>query len=251
MKKIKISAISYLNTFPFLYGIYSDKNFMNKISLSTDYPSLCASKLINNNVDIGLIPIAVLPEIENHQIISDYCIGASGRVKSVMLFSNVPITQIDSLYLDYQSRTSVGLLKILAKNYWKISPKWISGFNGYEKNISGNKAGLVIGDRALNLLGKFDYVYDLASEWKKMTDLPFVFATWTANKKINENFLSEFNEKIKFGVNNIEKAISFFNDKLSNINFDASEYLTKNIDYKLNDKKHEAIKLYLDLLKNI
>ncbi|MEA3451967.1 MAG: MqnA/MqnD/SBP family protein, partial [Bacteroidota bacterium] len=137
---VKISAISYLNTFPFLYGIYSDKNFMNKISLSTDYPSLCASKLINNNVDIGLIPIAVLPEIENRQIISDFCIGASGRVQSVMLFSDVPISDIDNLYLDYQSRTSVGLIKILAKNHWKISPKWIAGLNGYEKDISGKKA---------------------------------------------------------------------------------------------------------------
>jgi len=251
MKKIKISAISYLNTFPFLYGIYSDINFLNKISISTDYPALCAKKLINNKVDIGLIPIAVLPEIKNHNIISDYCIGASGRVQSVMLFSDVPISDIDSLYLDYQSKTSVGLIKILAKNFWKITPKWISGLNGYEKNICGKNAGLVIGDRALNLLNKYKYVYDLATEWRKMTNLPFVFATWTSNKKIDERFILEFNNKIEFGVNNIEKAISFFDEQTSNINFDVYKYLNENIDYKLNSEKHEAIKLYLDLLKRV
>ena len=248
MKKIKISAISYLNTYPFLYGIYSDKDFLKTIELSTDYPSLCAKKIINKEADLGLIPIAVLPQIENYNIITDYCIGAWGRVQSVMLFSNVPIEQIESLFLDYQSKTSVGLIKILAKNYWNISPQWLSGINGYEKQIKGNKAGLVIGDRALNLLGKFDFVYDLAAEWKKMTGLPFVFATWTANKKLNQNFIDNFNSRLRYGVQNIGQAVDFFENETAKINFDAFKYLNENIDYTLDSKKTEAIELYLKLL---
>ncbi len=249
MKRTKISAISYLNTYPFLYGIYSDKKFLETIDLSTDYPSLCAKKLINKEVDLGLIPIAVLPQIDDYNIITDYCIGASGRVQSVMLFSNVPIAEIDSLFLDYQSKTSVGLIKILAKNYWNISPKWISGINGYEKQIKGNKAGLVIGDRALNLLGKFNFVYDLAAEWKKMTGLPFVFATWTANKKLNQNFIDTFNYRLRYGIENIADAVNFFKNETAKINFDAFKYLNNNIDYLLDNKKIEAIKLYLNLLE--
>lgn len=251
MKKINISAISYLNTYPFLYGIYSNQNFLDKINLSTDYPALCANKLLNNQVDIGLIPIAALPEIIDYKIITNFCIGASSRVESVMLFSDVPISQIDTLYLDYQSRTSVGLIKILAKNVWNISPKWIDGKHGFEKNISKSSAGLIIGDRALNLIGKYKYVYDLALEWKKMTNLPFVFATWTANKDLEIDFISEFNSILKYGVENIEKTILYFDKNISKINFDAFKYLTENIDYQLDENKYKAIELYLNLLNNL
>ena len=60
--------------------------------------------------------------MKEHYIISDYCISCDGEVASVGLFSDVPLNKIEKILLDYQSRTSVELLKILVEEYWKIDP---------------------------------------------------------------------------------------------------------------------------------
>ena len=162
-KKIKISAVSYLNSKPFLYGLFRN-DFDKTFSLALDYPSECARKLINHEVDLGLVPVAVIPEIENAQIISDFCIGADGPVKTVCIYAELPIEEIKEIYLDYQSRTSVQLLKILLKKYWMLSPKLIDTPKDYINKIKQNTAALVIGDRTIGLEQRFPYVYDLSED---------------------------------------------------------------------------------------
>ena len=98
MTKIKVSAVSYTNSKPFVYGIMHS-GILDQIDLSLDIPSVCANKLIENQVDIGLVPVAALLHIENYQIISNYCIGANGAVDSVFIFSNKPIQEIKILQL--------------------------------------------------------------------------------------------------------------------------------------------------------
>src|ERR1017187_346942 len=136
MKKteLKISAVSYINSKPYIYGI-QHAGFLKEYSLSLDIPSVCAEKLRTNQVDIGLAPVAIIPELKNYFIIPDFCIGANGPVKTVMLFSEVPLKEIKNVLLDYQSRTSVMLVRILAKYFWKISPKWTPAKKGYEEKI--------------------------------------------------------------------------------------------------------------------
>ncbi len=87
---IKISAISYLNTKPFLYGLFQ-KGIDELTEMSFDIPSVCAQKLISGEVDLGLIPVAVIPQIKNPYIISDYCIGTEGEVKTVSIFGKKPL----------------------------------------------------------------------------------------------------------------------------------------------------------------
>ncbi len=114
MVKYKVSAVSYLNTIPFIYGLKQSK-LIEIIDLYLDYPAICADKLISREVDIALIPVVAIPQLENAYIISDYCIWSDGEVDTVCLYSDVPIQEIESIALDYQSRTSVALLKILLK----------------------------------------------------------------------------------------------------------------------------------------
>ncbi|NQX96939.1 MAG: hypothetical protein HRT73_03545 [Flavobacteriales bacterium] len=99
VKKIKVSAVSYLNTLPFIYGI-NNSEVMEGIDLSLDIPSDCAKKLLSGEVDLGLVPIAILPQLKEYHIISDYCIGAEGKVDSVALYSDVPLNEIEYIYLD-------------------------------------------------------------------------------------------------------------------------------------------------------
>ncbi|MBA3972463.1 MAG: menaquinone biosynthesis protein, partial [Bacteroidetes bacterium] len=178
MQKIKISVVSYLNSKPFIYGL-KHSSLMDQIDLELDIPAVCAQKLKERKVDIGLVPIAILPELTEKYIISDYCIGAVGKVASVMLYSDVPLEEIKFVLLDYQSRTSVALVKVLAKKFWKIKPEWINAGVDYENKISGSMAAVIIGDRTFGLNDKYRYAYDLAEEWQKFTGLPFVFACWT------------------------------------------------------------------------
>ena len=91
--KIKVSAVSYLNTLPFIYGI-NNSEVVNDIKLSLDIPSDCGMKLLSGEVDLGLVPVAILPQLKEYHIISDYCIGAEGKVDSVALYSDVPLDEI-------------------------------------------------------------------------------------------------------------------------------------------------------------
>src|SRR5262245_24497557 len=121
--KIKVSAVSYLNSKPFIYGL-EHSEVKNEIDLQLDVPSTCAAKLFEDKVDLGLVPVAVLPDLDEYHIITDYCIGADGEVGSVLLLSEVPLNEIKTILLDYQSMTSVVLVQILADKFWKIQPSW-------------------------------------------------------------------------------------------------------------------------------
>ena len=240
--KVKISAVSYLNTLPFLYGI-ENSGLTDQIDLQLDIPSTCAQKLMNGEVDLGLVPVAILPQLKRHYIVSDYCIGATGKVNSVLLLSDVPLEEITSVLLDYQSRTSVTLVQILARELWKINPKWVQASKGYESEIEGSTAGVIIGDRTFGLKKKYNYIYDLSEAWYELTGLPFVFAAWVSNVQLEEEFISSFNASLKNGLNNISQAIETYDNK--DVSKEVlSNYLTVDIDYHLDERKLQAIEKF-------
>ncbi len=239
-QKLKVGAVSYLNTKPLIYGFEHGK-MRDEIELVIDYPANIASHLLHNRIDIGLVPVAIIPSLKEHHIISDYCIGCDGEVASVCLFSDVPLQQIETILLDYQSRTSVSLLKILLQEHWKISPKLIAGAAHYEQEIAGTTAGLVIGDRALTQRLHSKYIYDLGSAWKEMTGLPFVFAAWVSNKPVSEAFIAAFNEANAFGFLHLDEVIS----KNGFEEFDLKSYYTQFVKFKLDSRMKEAKALFL------
>jgi len=243
MKKIRISVVNYLNSKPFIFGL-ENSEFRNNIDLQLDIPSVCAEKLEDDRVDIGLVPVAILPELEEYHIISDYCIGSDGAVGSVLLLSEVPLNEIKTVLLDYQSKTSVLLAQILAEKFWKIRPQWTDGEEHFEDLIQGTTAGIVIGDRTFSLKNKFNHVYDLSAEWKKFTQLPFVFACWVSNKELDRSFVIQFNNALRFGLMNIEEVISRYK-KESGTELDVKDYLEHKISYAFDDRKKFALELFL------
>lgn len=244
MNKIRIGAVSYLNTKPLLYGI-KRSSIINDIDLIEEYPSRIAQMLLDDTIDIGLVPVAVLNSLNNYYLISDYCIGAVNDVASVSLFSHSPIDTIDTVLLDYQSRTSVALTKVLLKNYWKKEVKFVEATENYINEIKGTTAGVIIGDRALQYRNDFKYNYDLATNWINFTELPFVFATWVANKPIDESFIKAFNAANKLGLDHIDEVVKEIDFPF----YDIKKYYTENISYNFDDKKKEALELFLNYLK--
>ena len=243
MVKYKVSAVSYLNTIPFIYGI-NQSDLKDKIDLSLDYPSVCAQKLIENKVDIALVPIVVLKQNPQFNIISDYCIGANGNVDTVCLYSDVPLMEVQEIYLDYQSRTSVELLKLLCRDHWNISADFRISTEGFESKIEGKTAALIIGDRAFSANGKYNFMYDLSASWKEMTGLPFVFACWISNKEIEKDFIFEFNTSLKIGIENLEEAIKKESKNYPHCK-NPKEYLNHKISYTLDEDKRKGMELFL------
>ncbi|MEZ5046165.1 MAG: menaquinone biosynthesis protein [Chitinophagaceae bacterium] len=242
--KIRIGAVSYLNTKPFLYGL-EQKPFADRIELIQDYPANLSSLLQKDKIDIALLPVVAIKGITDASIISDYCIGSESEVASVCLYSEVPIEEIQTILLDYQSRTSVALLKILLDKYWQTRPMLLEANENFISDIKDKTAGLVIGDRALALTNTYPYVYDLAACWNEYTRLPFVFATWVANKKINEAFIKDFNSALQVGLENIDKII----ENNTSDHYDLAVYYKQNISFELDEKKKNAMTLFLKLIE--
>jgi len=251
MDKIRISAVKYANTYPFIYGL-KESGFDKKVILETDHPSDCASKLIAGKADLGLIPVAALPLLNEYHIISDYCIGANGNVRTVMMLSNCPFEDITNIYLDYRSRSSVNLTKILAKKFWKREFRWTNTSKVFDfLNIGLHEAVVLIGDQCFEFENSFRYKTDLANEWKKFSGLPFVFACWTANVRLDNGFIAEFNDALKLGVNNIEAVVKSIGSAGVITGKTLQTYLTENIDYDFNNEKKAGLKLFLELLREI
>jgi chorismate dehydratase len=243
-RKIKVSAVSYLNTKPLLYGIERHP-LMKEIELALEYPALIAQHLRENTVDAGLVPVAAIPTIPGARIISDYGIGADGKVASVCIFSKVPMEQIEKVYLDYQSRTSVRLAQVLLKHYWKKDVVFLTAPENYMELIGDTTAGIIIGDRALEQLNHFPFIYDLAEHWKLYTGLPFIFAAWVANKELPEDFIRQFNEANAAGLTHLDEVIAENPYPV----YDLHTYYKENIQYVLDKEKKKGLALFLEYLK--
>jgi chorismate dehydratase len=245
-KRWRIGAVSYLNTRPLLLGI-EQESFLNSIDLVKSYPANIAQDLLSGKIDIGLVPVAILPQLSDPHIVSNYVIGANGAVASVALFSEVPIDEIKSIYLDYQSRTSVQLLKILLSQFWKKEVEFISATEGYIAQISGTTAGVIIGDRALENLSKYPYVYDLSLAWKQHTGLPFVFAAWVANQPIPSEFIAAFDTANEYGLAHLDEVIALI--PAQEQVYDLHKYYTENISYVYDEEMKQGLERFLEALK--
>ncbi len=246
MTKIKTVAVSYLNTKPLLYGLVQGE-LKDQIDLRLEIPSVCAKQLESGEVDLGLVPVAVIPSLKTPYIISDYCIGAVGEVRTVCIYAEKPIEELDRIYLDYHSRTSVQLAQILIKEYWDLKPQFVKAYPGFEENVQGSTGAVIIGDRALDFEKKFEYRYDLAEVWMKHTGLPFVFAAWVSNKPLPADFIKQFNIELKNGIDHIPELSLLMVPPFPE--FSVEEYFTKYISYELDSEKRKALSLFLKKLK--
>ena len=245
-KKLKVGIVNYLNTRPLLHGLQIPP-VNGEIELLEDHPARLADMLLNNEIDLGLIPVAALPQLSEYFIVGDYCIGTEGEIASVGLFSEVPVNEIKKVYLDYQSRSSVALLKWLMKEYWGIYPEIIQAEDeSYREKLTGTTAGLVIGNRAFEQRRISTFIYDLGSEWKKITGLPFVFAVWVSKKKLPDDFVEMFNKANAEGLSHIDEIVAQTPFEL----YDLKKYYTQHVSFRLDERKKRGMERFLELIKH-
>lgn len=245
-RKIRVGAVNYLNTKPLLFGI-ENSPVIDEISLITEYPSRIADMLLNDEIDIGLVPVAMIPQMKEFHLNTAYCIGCDGPVASVGLFSESPIEEIKTVLLDYQSRTSVILVEMLFEKLWKQKPVFEQAGPDFLQQINKNTGAVVIGDRALNQRNVSAYVYDLGDAWKQLTGLPFVFAAWISNKRLDPDWVNRFEQANAYGIQNIPRVLEL----LPAQDFDLKEYFYSLLSYSLDDEKKKGMDLFLRMMKKI
>ncbi len=247
---IRISVIKYLNSVPFVYGLEKFASKLN-MEMQVDTPADCAGKIKSGEVDLGLIPVSEIPTLPESHLIGDYCIGANGPVFSVCLTGDKPIEELERIYMDPHSRTSVNLAKILARELWRKEFVWLEADSGFEKtHIQKADGGVVIGDKVFGIAGKYRYQYDLAETWEKHTGLPFVFAAWVSNRPLDEDWIRDFNQALAYGVESIPEALEQFSYENQLKGVDLIDYLTNKISYPLDKQKRAGMALFLQKIKN-
>ena len=246
---IRISNVNYINTLPYSQTFEESDFIQNNALVKGQNPSGCVVELMNNDADIGLVPVGALGMLPDFKIIEGYGICAHKQVDSVLILSDVPLNELSKVYLDYQSKSSNGFVKILEKNYWKHGIEFLESESGYEKNISGTTGGLVIGDRALKLKHDFKYRTDVAYEWYRFASLPAVFAVWVANSIVDDTFLSKFRDVLESTVINKRAIAEKFASEY--LHFDLPDYIGNKIAYRIGKAELESMKLYQKLLEEI
>ncbi len=243
-----VVAVEYLNTLPLIYGIRSAASSELQSGLLLAPPAGCATYAINGMCDVALIPVGALDELieaqPQAQIITNYCISATGTVDTVALLSNCAVSDVERIYLDAHSRTSVELIKVLCERLWKITPQFIDGLP-VDCKLNENEALVAIGDKVFEIEESYTNKYDLSEAWQELTSMPFVFAVWVALTPSGIESESELNRVFAYGVSNIESALP--DDPLRPRNL---HYLTYSIEYELSERKRTAMQFFRELISN-
>src|ERR1700681_2215869 len=177
MRRLRISAISYLNTAPLMWD-FEHGEASGASDISYTLPSDCARALAEGTADIGIIPAAAYAEIPGLQVLPEVAIASRRAVRSILLVSNVPIDRVRSVALDTSSMTSVALTKILFEKWLGGGRTFTSMAPDIDQMLAAHDAGLLIGDPALKIDRARYHTLDLAEEWIRHTGKPFVFAFW-------------------------------------------------------------------------
>ena len=252
MNRIRIDAVSYLNTKPLVYGLdqYSDE-----FDLVYDLPSRLADSLSVDELDVGLIPVIEAISNPTYTVVSDACIACRGPVLSVKLFGRVPPESIKTLALDEGSRTSAALSRIILKQQFSVEPELEKLPINRPWRDSKSDEVLVIGDRAIKGFEpdnhEFEFVWDLGEYWNQWTGLPFVFAVWAARPGVGlERIENVLNAARDSGLGALDEICNSYRG-MYDMEFDqCHQYLAESLHFKLGQQEKAGLELYFRYLKN-
>ncbi|MFO7723196.1 MAG: menaquinone biosynthesis protein [Bacteroidales bacterium] len=248
--KTRVTAVSYLNTIPFIYGLKYFPGISDSIELQLLPPAFCADAFRRGESDLALVPVGAMTEADLEKLCCNWCLGADGPVDTVLLLSDDPLEKINTIYLDKESRTSVLLVQMLSRYYWEISPEFKPWDPSGGHRLASGEALLLIGDKTFGVRSSFRHSWDLAENWQKMTGLPAVFACWLMTDHIDPVKKELINDALAWGLNHIDEAIR----QLGNPEMDFTvmkRYLTKCISFQLDEPKRAAISKFFGYLKRL
>ena len=203
---MRIGRIGYINCAP-VYGAI-DRGVVALPpggELVTGTPAELNDLLVAGELDVSVISaVEYARHARDLVLLPDIAISCDGPVRSVALFSRRAVGQLDgrTVLLSASSRTSVALLELLCREVWKVEPRFAEA-RAEAQDLEAlaalpHEAVLVIGDAALTLAarGTYPHRYDLGTEWKAWTGLPFVFAVWAARRSADATAVRHLHEAL-------------------------------------------------------
>jgi len=251
MTKPRVSVVQYLNTAPLVWGMLRGGQ-QGKYDLEFTTPACCADAVLRKRADVGIIPSVEYPRMERGHIISGLSIASKARVKSVLLFSKLPIERVRSVEVDSSSRTSVALLRVLLEKFYSRQVKMSPSSSEPTKMLQNADAALLIGDAALTYHSDVPRVYDLSAEWKKFTGLPFVFAFWAGHEKKDvASFRKDFEDSLQYGLAHLDDIATEYAPRHGMSPEAVKVYLTENINYNLDEENRKGLNLFYKLAHEV
>jgi chorismate dehydratase len=253
MRRLRVSAISYLNTAPLMWdfeNLATAETLKKHFELSYTIPSQCAEELKAGTADIGIIPVAAYTTIPDLVIIPDVAIASKNKVRSILLVSKVPLDKIRSVATDHSSRTSTALVQVFLKKFVGVNPGYTQQKPELQEMLRWHDAAMLIGDAALRAETAGYHVYDLAEEWRRWTYLPFVFAFWAIRREAlaeataGLDLARVFQQSRDHGLQHVPEIADRWSGRLELTAETLRSYLTDNIDYYLDDENLRGLKLF-------
>ena len=274
MSKLRISIVEYLNTAPLVWG-FTDGPLVGKYELSFTTPSQCAEALRRGEADVAIIPAIEYQRIENLVVLPGMAVAAKGEVRSILVVAKKPIELAKKIALDSSSRSSAALVRLLARDLWKIQPEFIEAAPDPTEMLKQADAALVIGDPALRVILKLDalsgkvpsgeqccqgdpdelpvpgfetiFVYDVAYQWEEMTGKPCVLAIWAGRRDaITPEVLADFQASKRYGMERLREIAEAASIKLDLPPRALERYLTDNINFDLDEENLAGLRLYFE-----
>jgi chorismate dehydratase len=245
-RPLRVGAVSYLNAKPLIVAL---AKLAPHVEIVIDFPSRLADALGAGELDVAMIPSIEYARQSDCTIVSDACIACDGPVRSVKLYSRVPVEQIRSLALDEGSRTSAALARILLKEQFGLNPAICLLPLGASVDDVWADALVLIGDRGmLPAGGEFSFVWDLGEQWSAWTELPFVFAMWIARPGVDlqglQHVLSAARDE---GLTRLEEIAHCEAPLLGISEEDCLSYLRDHLKFRLGERQRRALQMFYTL----
>jgi chorismate dehydratase len=250
-RRPRVAASSYLNTAPLIWSFQKGR-MQGAVELVTDTaPARCGDLLARGEVEAALVPIIEYQRIPDVQVVPGVCVGSHSAVRSVVLISKyADLKKVSRVGLDFSSRTSQALVKIIFREFLGCEPQWEISRPDVHDMLRDNDAALLIGDPAMNITLPDVRVFDLASVWRGFTNTGFVFAMWMARTgAVTAVRAIDFAGARDEGLENVEQIISECETDMPLPGAEIRKYLTENITFNLDDELEKGMRLYFELAR--
>ncbi|MDH5542600.1 MAG: menaquinone biosynthesis protein [Nitrospinota bacterium] len=246
-KRLKFGCHDFLNSKPLTYAI-TEKLIQPSFETVFAPPSALADMLKKGEVDFALIPAVEYLRIPGLKIVPGFSIASAGCVKTVLMFSDKLVEGIRKIAVDFRSRTSVALLKILFRKKYGRDIETVEVTGSFEvppTMLSNADGALLIGDEAFQVDLEHYRVIDLSEEWHGLTGKPFVFAILCVRNGINiDEAVMQLAEAKAIGFENIVSICDDACDKIGISDEECRDYLLHRIKYDLDDEDIDGMKLF-------
>jgi chorismate dehydratase len=274
LKKLRVSIVEYLNAAPLVWS-FTDGPLAGKYDLSFTVPSQCAEELRRGDADLGIIPSIEYQRIDGVVALPGMAIASKREVRSLLVVAKKPIELAKRIALDTSSRSTIGLVKILSREHWRIAPEFVESAPDPSEMLKDADAALVIGDPALRISLKMEalagkspsgeqccqgdpdempvpgfetlFVYDVIHQWREMTGKPAVLAMWVGRRDaVTPEVIADFMASKAFGLERVREISEAASIKLDLPPRALERYLTENIHFDLDEENLAGLQLYFE-----